>query len=331
MAELRDQYGRRMRKLRISVTDRCNLRCFYCMPENPEWKPRSEILNFDEILRLARIFVRDLGIRQIRLTGGEPLLRRSLETLIALLSEKLRPLGLRRISLTTNGVLLPEKAWALKEAGLDDLNVSLDALSPDRFRAITLGGDVAKVIRGIQAAREAGLGVKLNAVVIRGVNDGEELLRLTRWAMEQDLPLRFIEFMPLDGKGVWAPEKVVTGEEILRLLEQDHTVEPLPTPPSEPARYYALDRRYRIGIIPTISAPFCHACDRLRLTADGKLVLCLFSGLSTDLKAPLRSGADDAELARYIRKAVFAKPKGYLEWRENQRKDRLLPMHVMGG
>ncbi|MFP5306617.1 MAG: GTP 3',8-cyclase MoaA, partial [Gammaproteobacteria bacterium] len=197
---LQDARGRSKRKLRLSLTDRCNLRCVYCMPEHPQWLPREQILRREELLRLARLFVTELGIQEIRLTGGEPLLRADVVEIVAMLGE-LRPLGLERIAMTSNGIQLPRHALALRAAGLDDINISLDAFTPETFQRLT-GGAVEPVLRGIDAARAVGLPVKINSVAIRDHNE-DEVLPLARWAVAQDVPLRFIEFMPLDGRGYW--------------------------------------------------------------------------------------------------------------------------------
>lgn len=324
---LTDQFTRTKRKLRISVTDRCNLACSYCMPDSPEWMPRREILDFEEILSLAGIFVERLGIEKIRVTGGEPLLRRDLPVLIEMLGA-LRARGLRRLSLTTNGTGLAGMAGTLRAAGLDDVNVSLDTLDPDRFREMT-GGDVGEVLAGIEAAESAGLCLKVNAVVVRGQND-EGIVGLVRWALERGIRLRFIEFMPLDGKGFWKPGLVVPESEILSRLEEHFTVTPADADPSDPSRYYLLDGSYHLGIISTVSNPFCGSCDRLRLTADGRLLPCLFSLDGTDLKAALRAGQDDRAITASIRRAVYGKQPGFVAIQGRQG-ERSLFMNAIGG
>lgn len=323
-----DQFGRVKRKLRISVTDRCNFRCAYCMPEQPEWKPREQILTFEELVHLSRVFVERLGIQQIRLTGGEPLLRKGIEKLVARLKE-LQPYGLQRLSLTTNGVLLRRLACSLRAAGLADVNISLDAVDPEKFRQITGGGELQPVLEGIEAAREAGLEVKVNAVLIRGLNE-DQILPLAQWAYEQSLPLRYIEFMPLDGRGFWQPERVVTEQEILQCLSQRFEITPLPNRGAEPATYYRLNGSGLVGIIPSVSNPFCAACDRLRLTADGTLLTCLFSVQGCDLRTPLRQGAEEASLEALIREAVYKKEAGFVALRRRS-SIRHLPMHAIGG
>ncbi len=322
---LRDARGRSKRKLRVSLTDRCNLQCLYCMPEHPKWLPREQILRRDELVRLVRLFVTELGVREIRLTGGEPLLRRDAVEITAELNA-LRPLGLDRIAMTSNALRLAPVARALKDAGLDDINISIDSITPDRFRAMTRG-DVTPVLAGIDAARHAGLAVKLNSVVIRGYNE-DEVLPLVRWAYGEQLSLRFIEFMPLDGRGLWTQDKVITEAQVLEQVQQEFAVQRLPRT-SEPAEYFLLNGRYRLGIIPTISRPFCSTCDRVRLSATGELYSCLFSEQFRDLKTPLRSGADDAELAHAIRGHVWHKEAGYAERKGYA--ERPITMHHLGG
>lgn len=322
---LRDARGRHKRKLRVSLTDRCNLQCLYCMPEHPKWLPKAEILRRDELVRLVRLFVTELGIREIRLTGGEPLLRRDVVEIVSELNE-LRGLGLERIAMTSNAVRLAPVAAALKGAGLDDLNVSIDSITPERFNAMTRG-QVAPVLEGLAAARDAGIGLKLNSVVIRGYNE-DEVLPLVRWAYGEKLSLRFIEFMPLDGRGLWTRDKVVTEADILEQVAREFAVERLPRT-AEPAEYFLLNGSFRLGVIPTISRPFCATCDRVRLSATGELYSCLFSEQNRDLKTPLRSGSDDAELARHIRAHVWHKEAGYAV--RTGYAERPITMHHLGG
>jgi cyclic pyranopterin phosphate synthase len=330
---LRDARGRHKRKLRLSLTDRCNLQCLYCMPEHPKWLPREQILRRDELVRLVRLFVTELGIREIRLTGGEPLLRRDVVEIVAEL-DQLRGLGLERIAMTSNAVRLAPVAQALKDAGLDDLNISIDSITPERFNAMTRG-QVAPVLQGISAARDAGISVKLNSVVIRGYNE-DEVLPLVRWAYAENLSLRFIEFMPLDGRGFWTQEKVISEDEILRDIAAEFSVQRLPRT-AEPAEYFLLGPKdakgegaFRLGVIPTISRPFCSTCDRVRLSATGELYSCLFSEKGRDLKTPLRAGADDTALMREIRGHVWHKEAGYAA-RPQGYVERTVTMHRLGG
>lgn len=321
-----DKRGRVKRKLRISLTDRCNFRCAYCMPETPVWIPREQLLTREELLRLTYLFVTRLGITQFRLTGGEPLLRTDLETCIEALGD-LRAAGLERISLTTNGSLLARRASTLKHAGLDDLNVSLDALDPERFRLLSGGhGTVEQVLDGIEAATQAGLPVKINTVIVRDHNN-DQILPLVRWASTRNIPLRFIEFMPLDGGGAWSSARVVSEAEILRHLQPHFDLKPVPRT-AEPASYYSLDNGYRLGIISTISNPFCGSCDRLRLTATGELYACLFSATGRDLRGSLRDGADDAVLEGIVRGHVWNKEAGYAA---TGYVERPISMHALGG
>jgi GTP 3',8-cyclase len=321
-----DRHGRVKRKLRVSLTDRCNFRCPYCMPDTPDWAPRDSLLSRNELARLLSIFVSKLGITQIRLTGGEPLLREDigecLETCNAL-----RRTGLDRISLTTNGVLLARRAVTLKEHGLDDINVSLDALDPQKFHQLSGGrGAVEHVLEGIEAARSVGLPTKVNMVVLRGVNE-DQILPLARWAVDQGHTLRFIEFMPLDGRGTWSQDRVVSEAEILGELRREFEVSALPRA-AEPATTYLLDRHHPIGVISTISNPFCSSCDRLRLTATGELYSCLFSAKGRDLRAALRAGADDATLEGMVRAHVWHKEAGYAS---AGYVERPITMHSLGG
>ncbi len=304
-----DRFGRVHTNMRISVTDRCNFRCVYCMPEDQQFYPKEWILTYEEILRLARIAV-GLGVGKIRLTGGEPLVRRDLPVLV----RALRDLpGLRDLSLTTNGVRLAEMAADLWDAGLRRLNVSLDSLDPAKFAAITRRDLFHQVMEGLEAAAAAGFApVKVNAVAIRDFTE-PELVAFARLAREREFQVRFIEYMPLDGDGAWDPGQVLSGEEMLATIGAVYPLEAVPGRASDPAqRYRFTDGKGEIGIIPTVSEPFCEKCDRIRLTADGKLRYCLFAVEETDLKTPLRAGASDAELAWLFVETVRAKWPGHL-------------------
>ncbi len=320
-----DSFGRTMKKLRVSLTDRCNYRCVYCMPECPTWKRREEILTLEELYSIVARFVRRFGVEQLRLTGGEPLVRRGAVDFVAMLRD-LRGSGLRRTSLSSNGVLLGKFARALRQAGLDDVNVSLDSLSPERFAMLTGGGNLREVLSGIESARAAGLAVKVNTVVIRGFNESE-VVALAQWAMREDLPLRFIEFMPLDGRGFWSADKVFSEKEMLARLSERFAIDPLART-SDPARCYLLDGRFRLGIISTVSNPFCAQCDRIRLTADGHLFSCLFSPAGVNLRDALRRGEDFA-LDSAIGQAVWSKPRGFVE--KQAPVHREVSMNVLGG
>jgi cyclic pyranopterin phosphate synthase len=323
-SKLIDQHGRRKRKLRISLTDRCNFRCRYCMPEHPQWLPKSQILTIEEIAMLARIMVHE-GITHIRLTGGEPLLRRGLVDCVELLNA-LRPLGLQRISMTSNASLLAPLAEKLKAAGLDDLNISLDSVEPATFLRMT-GRALQPVIEGIEAAVAAGLPLKLNSVLLRDDNGGQ-IVALAEWARARGLPLRFIEYMPLDEPGRWQRAQVVAEAEILAALRTRFGVEPL-LRSADPATRYRLDGDYEIGIISTVSNPFCASCDRLRITATGDLYTCLFAPRGTPLRELLRSGVGDEALIERIRDAVWHKDRGYVA--QPGPVERPVTMHAMGG
>jgi cyclic pyranopterin phosphate synthase len=293
-----------MRDLRISVTDRCNFRCTYCMPfDEYQWMARSEVLSFDEIERLARIMATQ-GISQIRLTGGEPLVRRELPKLV----QKLRNVpGIEDLSLTTNGALLADQAQPLRSAGLDRINVSIDTLRPDRFRQITQRGDLEPVLAGLFAAKAAGFHpIKINAVVIRGFND-DEVLELTAFGREHGFELRFIEYMDVGNSSGWTPAKTFTKREMLELIHAQFPLREVGRAGgSAPAvDYEFVDGTGRIGIIGSVTEPFCTNCTRARLTADGKLVTCLFAESGFDLKGKMRQGASDAELTEMIR-AIWA-------------------------
>jgi len=302
-----DSYGRVHTDLRISVTDRCNFRCTYCMPEEGmQWLPREELLTFEELERLARLLVERHGIRSIRLTGGEPTVRAHLPVLV----EKLAALPVD-LALTTNGATLRSVAPELAAAGLRRVNVSLDTLQPERFVALTRRDQLADVLAGIDAAVDAGLApVKVNVVIVGGVND-DEVIALARYGRDRGVTVRFIEWMPLDGGDTWTSEQVVSQAEI---LEQIHAVFPLEpiARGSEPAeRFRYLDGRGEVGVIPSVTRPFCDQCDRIRLTADGQLRSCLFSLEDHDLRGPLRAGAGDDELSAAIEACVGAKWAGH--------------------
>jgi len=304
-----DSLGRVVDDLRISVTDRCNFRCVYCMPEEGlRWLPRAEILSFEEITRLAGLFVAT-GTRTIRLTGGEPLVRRELPVLVAMLRALHPDVDL---SLTTNGFLLRRDAPALAAAGLRRVNVSLDSLRADRFARITRRDCLATVLDGIEAAREAGLSpVKINVVVVRGFND-DEVLDFARLARSTGTHVRFIEFMPLDADGTWGRDSVVPGEELLEAAETEFTMRPRGNAHDPAVRFtFADGAAGELGFINSVSEPFCDRCNRVRITADGQLRTCLFSLTETDLRTPLRRGAGDAELTELIRTAVWAKEAGH--------------------
>lgn len=308
-AALTDRHGRTHTSLRVSLTDRCNLRCTYCMPaEGLPWLPRPELLTDDEIVRLVRIAVR-CGVDDVRFTGGEPTLRRGLVDVVAACAAlSPRP----SLSLTTNGIGLAAVAGALRAAGLDRVNVSLDTLDPQTFHRITRRDRLVDVLAGLAAAQAAGLApVKINAVLLRGVND-HEAPALLRFAMAHGYELRFIEQMPLDAQHAWQRAQMVTAAETLGRLARLWTLTPVGRPGSAPAELYAIDGGpHRVGVIASVTRPFCAACDRIRLTADGQLRNCLFARRESDLRGPLRAGASDEELARLLRAAVTPKARGH--------------------
>jgi cyclic pyranopterin phosphate synthase len=336
-----DRLGRPLGNLRLSVTDRCNLRCAYCMPEKDYvWLPRRDILGFEEIGRLADVFG-SLGVDRIRLTGGEPLVRQNLPALVRLLAEK--P-WLRDLAMTSNGVLLEGQAKELRAAGLHRITVSLDTLRPERFRELTRFDELPKVLRGIEAAARAGFdSLKLDTVVIRGVND-DEIVPLIERAKEWGAEIRFIEYMDVGGATHWSRERVVSREGILRAVADTYgAVEPVREASSAPAERFRLADGTTFGVIASTTAPFCRACDRSRLTADGVWYLCLYASAGIDLRKPLRDGASDDQLRTLLTGAwTFRTDRGAeerlgmrerspLRAVEDLQKDPHLEMHTRGG
>ncbi len=309
--QLIDSFGRVHNNLRISVTDRCNLRCFYCMPaDNVQFMDRQELLTFEEISRFVTA-VTSLGINELRLTGGEPLVRKDLHRLIRMLTAI--P-GIEDIGLTTNGLLLAEQAQDLFDAGLRRINVSLDALDPVRFKQFTRRDGYEKVIEGLKVAQDVGFQpIKVNAVAVRGLTE-EEIVPFGRFARETGLEVRFIEYMPLDAENAWERDKVLFASEILERLSRDILpLTALPNDdPSAPATDYVFaDGLGRIGFISSVSQPFCGQCNRIRITADGKLRNCLFSLEETDVRTILREGGTDDQLRDAVRRSVRAKKEGH--------------------
>jgi cyclic pyranopterin phosphate synthase len=296
---LADALKRPVKDLRISVTDRCNFRCTYCMPlDEYEWINKKEILTFEEITRLAKLFIQ-FGVEKIRLTGGEPLVRQDL----ALLIEKLSALaGLKDLCLTTNGALLAERINALRQAGLQRINVSIDTLDADKFKRMTKRGDLDKVLEGIFAAKDAGLApIKLNAVVERGVND-DDILSLVEFCRTNGFAMRFIEYMDVGNANSWTSAKLVSKKEIIEKIAGHFPLREIGRDQgSAPSvDYEFVDGKGDIGVIASVTEPFCSSCTRARLTADGKIVTCLFSGVGHDVKAKLRGGLSDAEISEFI-------------------------------
>jgi cyclic pyranopterin phosphate synthase len=331
-----DRFGRTAEDLRISLTDKCSLRCTYCMPAaGLDWLPKEQVLSDEEIIRLASLFV-SLGVQTIRLTGGEPLVRPGVPALIARLAQlSPRP----ELSLTTNAIALADQAVALASAGLDRVNVSLDTLDREKFRTLTRRDRLTEVLAGLAAAQDAGLRpVKVNAVLMReNLSEAPDLLS---WALRSGYRMRFIEHMPLDADHTWTREEMITAADVLAVLEQHFELEPFEHRGHAPAEDFAVldgpgrslwaDQSPRVGIIASVTRPFCRDCDRLRLTADGQLRTCLFAHTETDLRAVLRAGADDAELAEVIRTAVAGKAAGHgisvAGFRQPER-----PMSAIGG
>jgi cyclic pyranopterin phosphate synthase len=309
-APLIDSFGRLHDNLRISVTDRCNILCFYCMPETDvKFVSRSEILDFEEIERFVRIAV-GLGIRKLRVTGGEPLVRRDLPVLIARLAAI--P-GIEDLALTTNGVLLPDLAAPLYEAGLRRLNVHIDTLDRARFEQITRRDDLPKVLAGLEAAKRAGFRIKLNAVAVKNLVE-PDIVPLAHYARQNGFEVRYIEFMPLDAQNLWDRSKVLLADHMIETLSREISpLVPIPDPdPRAPALEYAYeDGNGMVGFIASVSRPFCGNCNRIRLTADGKLRYCLFAIDEDDVKGLLRGGASDEEIAALVRRNLAAKWEGH--------------------
>ena len=338
MQELVDEFGRVMRDLRVSVTDRCNFRCMYCLPETEaaanfyrgrfagsgvghgvpirhQWKPKQEILSFDEIVRIVRVAV-DMGVDKIRLTGGEPLLRRDFPKLV----EGIAAIpGVKDLAVTTNGFLFPPMACSLKDAGLNRVSFSLDSLDGDRFRTITGMDGLDRLLESIDVARSLDLGpVKVNAVIIRDVNDGE-IVELVRFAKERGVVMRFIEFMPLDSRHEWQRDLVVSGREILERIRESFDLVPLDaTHAAETAKRWGFaDGSGEVGVVAPVTDPFCGKCNRIRLTSDGKIRTCLFSLNEHDVKAVMRSGGSDEDVRDFLARTVWKKEAGHRIGRED--------------
>jgi GTP 3',8-cyclase len=340
-----DSFGRVARKLRISLTDRCNMRCMYCMPPGDvQWFQNEDILGYAEIIRLVSIFA-NFGIEKIRLTGGEPLLRPKLEDLIIPLTTIT---GIKSISMTTNGLLLGDKVKQLKDAGLESVNISLDSFKANRFKAMTGIDGVNKVIDSIYAADKVGLKIKINTVVIRGWND-DEIVAFAEFARNSGYTIRFIEFMPLDGSGIWQPNLVFSKKEIVEIIikniseivplgnyhnnnnnDDDNSNIPDNT---DPAMLYSfVDGKGTIGFIPSITEPFCGNCDRIRLTSDGRLLTCLFENPGYDLRSMLRSGKPEYYIKKQLIENIKKKPEGIIKSIKTKTlKPSLNAMHKIGG
>ncbi len=327
---LTDSFGRIAKKLRISVTDRCNLQCIYCMPKNNNnWFDSSDILTFDEMIRFASIMSK-LGIENIRLTGGEPLLRSNIEILVENLS---KITGIKKVSMTTNGILLPHKISQLKKAGLSSINISLDTFNHEKFKKINGTDSLDQVLESIKVANKEQMCIKINIVVMRGFNYAE-VVDFARFAKAPGHHVRFIEFMPLDGTGIWNQDLVVTKHEIMTKIRHEiGELIPLDIDRSSPAKLFTFsDGRGIIGFIPSISEPFCENCDRVRLTSDGRFLTCLFEKPGFDVKTLLREGKSDKEIVDFVQNCVSKKPEGIIQIiRNKQLKPSLNQMNTIGG
>ncbi len=327
--QLMDGMGRTIVNLRISVTDRCNFRCTYCMPaDNVEFMDRDKLLTFEEIARIVQV-VSKMGIYRLRLTGGEPLLRKSLPVLVAMLAAVE---GIEDIAMTTNAFFLKQQAQSLKDAGLKRLNISLDALDQDKFTEVNRRDCLTQVLEGIAEARRVGFkSIKINAVAVKNFSESE-IIKLVEMGREQDLEVRFIEFMPLDADRIWERDKVLFGHEIVDIINKKYPLEPIKDsleigPASE---YKFTDGKGKIGLITAVSNPFCDYCNRIRMTADGKLRTCLFSTNEHNLKELIRGGANDEEIENKIREALVIKEPGHkINLDDFERPTRA--MHAIGG
>jgi len=328
-----DQFGREKRKLRISVTDRCNFKCVYCMPEHPEWMKKHDLLSFEDLYRFCKFMVQH-GVEQIRITGGEPLMRQGVVHFIEQL-QSLKKQGLKRISMTTNGHYLKQYAVALKQAGLDDLNISLDSLDAEQFQHLTKK-QLHTVLEGIQAAQQLSFNIKINTVLMKGIND-DQIVPLVQWAKQQKVELRFIEFMPLDGDQNWSQADVVTEQEILSQLSSQFTVQVFEGQGANPARSYRVDGG-KVGIISTISNSFCGECDRLRLNAQGEFYNCLFAKQGLNLKSDIQQLAQINQHEAFVLEGklstyVWHKEQGFhaIQKQQLHQPVRKISMHMIGG
>lgn len=330
ISPLSDSYGRIAKKLRIQITDRCNYRCDFCMPPHPAWLDRQEILTFEEIARTTRILAA-MGVEKVRLSGGEPLVRQDVEKLVRQL---VGIQGIKNVSITTNGSMLKRMAGKLKESGLTGVTVSLHSLKPERYESITGARDMLpRVLDGIEEARRVGLPLKINCVIRRGDNE-DEILDFANLARDWKVAVRFIEYMPFDGKRLWDGGRVVGGAEIVTKVERVYGLVPLPRERGATAGTYSFEDGSggEIGTITSMTEPFCGSCDRIRLTAEGKIVPCLFSKDEYDVRALLRGGARDEEIAGFVRDSFRLKFEGVDSLiRRNVPLGRVRPMHTIGG
>lgn len=325
MSLLTDNYSRVIDYLRISITDKCNLRCIYCMPSDGVAPAQhTDILSYEEIIRVAKVAA-GLGVRKIRLTGGEPLIRKNLSYLVSSLK---KITGIEELSLTTNGLLLARHAAGLAHAGLDRVNISIDSLRPVRFREITRGGDLDIVLKGLQAAERAGLvPIKINMVPVRGMNE-DEIIDFARITIDSDHHVRFIECMPTGSVSFWSPQKYITTNEIKDIIETLGPLSPVRVRKNGPSKYYRLEgAKGVIGFISALTHHFCSDCNRLRLTSDGKLRPCLFSETEIDLRSALRNGSSDQEIERLLKLSIEVKPKEH-QLNEKGSGDTVFPDHA---
>jgi len=328
---MEDSFGRSVKKLRISVTDRCNMRCIYCMPfNNTTWFKQDNILSYNQIIRITKIFA-TLGIEKIKITGGEPTIRPQLDEFVKSLS---CINGIKSISMTTNGLLLKDKIIKLKEAGIESVNISLDTFNSNKFKSMTgIEGGLDTVLDSINLANEAGLKVKINTVVMKGWND-DEIENFVQFARQTGIIVKFIEFMPLDGTGIWNNNLVISKREMIQLINAKikKTV-PLENDSADPARLYSFsDNKGVIGFIPSITEPFCQNCDRIRITSEGKVHTCLFDKKGYDLKKLIQEGKSDEDIKKYIIETLKKKPEGIISIiKSNSLKPSLNAMHTIGG
>lgn len=330
-SKLVDSYGRVAKKLRISVTDKCNMTCGYCMPkDNTKWFDNAKVLSFEEIIRLSSIFA-NLGIEKIRITGGEPLVRPSIDDLIRSIA---KIDDIKSIGMTTNGLLLLEKAEALRSSGLNGVNISLDSFKDTKFKMMTGVDGLEKVISSIHKAKDIGLDVKINTVVVRGWND-DEVVEFANFARRTGITVRFIEFMPLDGTGIWRSDLVFSKMEMIEKIETSigKALSASEQEISTPAKLYSFsDKVGTVGFIPSVTEPFCSKCDRIRLTSDGRFLTCLFENPGNDIKSLVRGGASDEELASCLIQYMTKKQEGIAGLiRINGLKPKLNLMHTIGG
>ncbi len=327
--KLLDSYNRVASKLRISVTDKCNFRCNFCMPDNPVWLPQHELLTFEEIHRLVTVFAK-LGINKVRLSGGEPLLRNEIEKLVKMLVDIN---GISKVSITTNGILLSNKVESLKKSGLDSVTISLHSLKKNRFEQITgTKNTFDNVLTSITNAQECNLEVKINTVVIKNCNE-DEILDFTKLAYTSGLTVRFIEYMPFDGNKLWGVDKVISEKQIIKLISKVYQLYPIPREFGSTANLYSFDKnsKGKIGIISSMTKPFCGDCDRVRLSANGHLVPCLFSSNEYDMKSLLRQGVNDLTLCNFIKSCYLKKSPGIETMLKTQIIEHVRPMHTIGG